>query len=248
MIRPAPSALSAFLLCGALAPLVGCAAASPLPDPDRHALLRSFEGKVLFLRTSLNVLPFFADDTRHLASPLHADSIHLLDDTKGVPIMPGAVVQVIPLGTKVRIEKVEFPTGLVVSRRPLYTPRDNPWVYLALPGFPRGRPFVVVLRQGMTTGDDYRAALNDLFSDDEPSLWMRNVSAEIRRAIEEKRLVAGMDAEQVMLSWGRPEHIRQTLEAGVRLETWTWPLKKRTATLRDGKLAAAAPPLESAAP
>lgn len=237
---------SSLALAPALALLLGgCASAQLLPEQDRAALAKQWEGRILYCRSSLNVLPFYADTTRRLVSPLPADSIHLLDDTQGAPILPGAVEQVLPLGTKVRLERIEYPTGLVRTRRPLYTPRDNTWVYLSLAGQPRGRPLVAVLRYKVSGREDFSAALTDLFSEDEPSLWLKNVPQDIRAAIEEKRLVSGMDTDAVALSWGRPELITQEVEGGVRLETWTWPLKKRTARFRDGKLASATPALDS---
>lgn len=225
----------------AFAALTGCASATRLPEADRLSLPKAFEGKLYYLRSSLNVMPFFADDSKRLVSPLPADSILLLQDSQGAPISPGAVESVLPMGSKVRVEKVELPTGLVVARRPLYTPRESPWVYLSLAGKPHGRPFVAVLRPGIASREEMLAALKDILSEDEPSLWLKNVAPEIRRAIEEKRLVAGMDADCVALAWGRPERIRHEVEAGVRVETWTWQLGKRTATLRDGKLSAATP-------
>jgi hypothetical protein len=229
------------------AALGGCATATQLPDADRQAVIRGWEGRIYYLRASLNVMPFFVDGSKHLVSPWPPDSLPLLEDTKGAPILPGAVEEVLPLGTKVRVDKIEFPTALVITRRPLYTPRENPWVYLSVPGRPRGRPFVAVLRHNLATRESYLAALNDLFCEDEPSLWLKNLTPEIRRALEEKRLLAGMDADAVATAWGKPEKIQQELDAGVKVETWTWPLGKRTATFRDGKLTAASPALEKTA-
>jgi hypothetical protein len=109
----------------------------------------------------------------------------------------------------------------------------------------------------METREEVLAALGDLFSEEEPSVWLKNVGPETRKAIEEKRVLAGMDRDQVALAWGRPERIRQDFEE-VALEEarangevraprdWTWPLGERTATFQEGRLAAATPPLEPA--
>ncbi|HEY3452161.1 MAG TPA: hypothetical protein VGK67_37805 [Myxococcales bacterium] len=247
-------------LCAPLlaAPLSGCATASTVPDADRHSLARAWDGKLVYLRSSVNVLPLFADGSRRLVSPLHPDSILLLADGRGAPVPPGPVESVVPMGSRVRIQKLEFPTGLVVTRRPPGTPREHPWVYLSFPGAAKDLGYVAVLRTAMTTREDVLAALGDLFSDEDPSLWLKSVSPEARRAIEEKRLLSGMDGEQVMASWGRPERTRQDSEAAadadadnplrvaryIRVETWTWPVGLRTATFRDGRLTASTPPLE----
>jgi hypothetical protein len=222
--------------------LAGCAGA-PLPDVDRPSLARGWEGKTFYLRSSLNVMPFFADASRRLASPLFPDSILLLQDSQGAPIPPGPVEEVLPMGTRVRVDRVEFPSGLVVARRPPNTPRHDPWVYLSVPGRAPGRPYVTVLRHNLASREEYLAEVNELLSEDEPVLWLKSASPETRAAIEKKELLPGMDADAVALSWGRPVRIKQELDQGVRVETWTWPLKKRQAVFREGKLIAATPEL-----
>ena len=245
----------ALLLAAALC---GCATARTVSEDDRHSLERAWDGKAAYLRSSLNVLPFFGEADKRLVSPLYPDSIQLPAGAAGAQaLLPGPVESVVPMGAQVRIEKLEFPTSLWASPRPLHTPRGCPWVYLSLPGVPRGQTYVAVLRASMTTREEVLAALGDLFSFDEPSLWLKNAGPETRKAIEEKRLLAGMDGEQVLLSWGRPERIRQDLESPacppdnascirspVRVETWTWPLGVRTATFKDGRLSSAQPALE----
>jgi hypothetical protein len=226
----------------ALWALAGCAGA-PLPDADRPSLVRGWEGQTFYLRSSLNLMPFFGDASNRLASPLFPDSVLLLEDSKGAPIAPGPVEEVLPMGTRVRVDKVEFPSGLVVVRRPPNTPRHNPWVYLSVPGRAPGRPCVAVLRRNLASREEFLAAMNDLLSEDEPSLWLKNASPETRAAIERKALLPGMDADAVALSWGRPTQIKQELDQGVRVETWSWPLKKRQAVFREGKLTAATPEL-----
>lgn len=243
------------------ASVAGCSTARTVPDADRHSLAAAWDGKVVYLRSSLNVLPFYADATKRLVSPLHADSILPATDARGAPVGPGPVESMLPMGTRVRVDKLEFPTGLVVARRPVGTPRESPWVFLSYAGAPRDRAFVAVLRASMTTREDALAALADLFSEEDPSAWLKNVAPETKKAIEEKRLVAGMDRDQVLLAWGRPERIRQDFETAaaqkegvgrpakyVMTETWTWPAGARSATFKEGRLTAAAPPLASAEP
>lgn len=236
-----------FAAIGAALLAAGCASATLLPDEERTQLTRDFEGGVYHLRASMTVTPFFSDGTRRLASRLPADSIHLLDDTKGQPLLPGPQEAILPLGTRVKIDKVEFPTGLVVTRRPLYSPREVPWVYFSVVGEPRGRPYVAVLRPGIKTREEFVAAMDQLFTKDDPAVWLAKSPSTIQEAIREKRLVAGMDSAAVELAWGRPEKIVQAWEQGVRVETWTWPLGKRSVTFRDDRLAESTPPLEKPA-
>ncbi|MFN7134344.1 MAG: hypothetical protein ACK4N5_19855 [Myxococcales bacterium] len=239
-MNPLASAVRA-LLCASL--LSACASATVLPDEERTKLSRDYEGGTYHLRTSLTVTPFFSDNTRRLVSPLPADAIHLLNDTEGQPILPGPQEGILPLGTRVRVEKVEFPTGLVVTKRPLYSPRDVPWLYLSVVGEPRGRPYVAVLRPQIKTREEFVAAVDALLTKDDPAVWLAKYPPEVQQAIREKRLVAGMDPAAVELAWGRPERIKQEYVQGTKVEQWTWPLGKRSATLREDRLVEATPPL-----
>lgn len=46
--------------------------------------------------------------------------------------------------------------------------------------------------------------------------------AEIERAVIDRKVMLGMNAEQVTMSWGRPERINETLTAGRRSEQWVF--------------------------
>ena len=223
--------------------LTACPSATLLPDDQRNQVTKDFEGKILFLKPATYVLPFFSVPESRLVSPLPPDSIHLLDDTKGEPILPGEPEAILKAGTRVRVEKLEFPTGFVVTKRPLYSPRTSPWLYLNVEGRPKGKATIVVLRPGIRSREEFVAAMDQLFHEEDPSAELSRIPPEFRAAIDEKRLVAGMDGESVLLAWGRPEKIHQEFVDGVKVESWTWPLGKRSTTLRDGKLADAVPPL-----
>ncbi len=232
-------------LCAALAiSLGGCASATLVPDDQRIKLTRELEGGVFYLRASVHVLPFFSDPTRRLVTPLPPDSVDLLEDTSGKPILPGPSAALIPLGQRVRIDKIEFPTSLAIARRPLYSPRTNPWVYLSVVGEPAGRPYLAVLRPGIRTREEFLAVFSQLFSDENPESWLTRYPNEVRSALRQKRLLRGMDTDAVRLAWGPPEQIHREFLDGAKVETWTWPLRKRTATLRDGRLVEARPALE----
>ncbi len=76
--------------------LAGCSAARTVPDADRHSLARAWEGKLVYLRSSVNVLPFHADASRRLVTPLHLDSIVPVSDGQGRPVPVGPVEAVVP--------------------------------------------------------------------------------------------------------------------------------------------------------
>lgn len=62
---------------------------------------------------------------------------------------------------------------------------------------------------------------------------------EIRSAIEERRVVRGMDAEAVRLAWGEPDAVERTPSAvapGLVYERWTWRAAARVAWLAEGRV------------
>ena len=224
--------------------LSGCASATLIPDDQRLAIVRDLEGRALFLRASVHVLPFFGDTSRRLITPLPPDSVELLEDASGNPILPGPAEGLLALGTRVRIQKVELPTSLAMARRPLYSPRPNPWIFLTVVGEPRDRPYIAVLRPGIKTREEFLAVFAQLFVDEDPEEGLARYPADVREAVRQKRLLRGMDGDAAKLAWGSPERIHQEVSNGVKLETWTWPLNKRTAKFRDGRLSEAVPALE----
>ncbi len=231
------------LLCVAAA-LSGCASAVLVPDDQRLSLERDLEGRAFFLRASAHVLPFFGDATRRLATLLPPDSVELIDDPSGQPILPGPTEGLLEIGTRVRIQKVEFPTSLAMARRPLYSPRPNPWVYFAVVGEPAGRPYVAVLRPQIKTREEFLAVFEQVFTEVNPEVDLARFAPDVRAALRQKRLVRGMETDAAKLAWGPPERIQQAYADGVKVETWTWPLGKRTAKFRDGKLIESVPAAE----
>ncbi len=228
----------------ALAALAGCASASLIKSDDVARIERDLTGARYYLRSSLFVMPFFHDESRRLASPYHPDSIELLLSPTGEVISPGDEEGLLPIGSQVRIDKVEMPTSLVVTRRPLYSPRDVPWVYFSLMGQRGGAPYVAVMRQGIRTKEEFYGAFDRLFSKESTERWLEQYPRHVRDAIKEKRLLVGMDAQAVEHSWGKPERARSSLEDGILVMEWFWPLGHRSALFREERLVSATPPIE----
>lgn len=238
-----------FVAAGCALLLASCASVPQLPDLDTTKLASDFRGKIVYLRSSLHVMPFFSDSSKKLASIYPPDSVELLNDTQGKVILPGPSAGLLPLGTMVRLEKVEFPSAWTMARRPLYSPRSNPWIYFSV--VKKNSPaYVAVLRLGIKNREEFYAEMNEFFSDDEPTPMLNRYPLEIRKAIEEKRLVPDMEPPAVAWAWGRPERIRKEYLGHTRekIEVWTWPLHKRTATFRNDKLIRSNPPWEKTAP
>lgn len=53
-------------------------------------------------------------------------------------------------------------------------------------------------------------------------LYSENLKPEVKKAIQEKKVLEGMDREQVILALGRPEHKSRETKDGLELEDWVY--------------------------
>jgi hypothetical protein len=228
------------LLLAALA--AGCGSHTRMPPEARASLSSTLTGPEAeqYLRLSGNVTPFFGDASKRLLTPYAPEDVRLLDDTGGKPINPGAVERILPVGTKVRITRVEFPTSWVVAERVLYTPRTWPWVYLAEEGAsPEAPPLVLVLPPNLERPEDFRTELEKYLAPRDLKAQLEALAPAVREAVREKRLIANMPLDAVRMAWGPPERIVRSLEGTAKNEEWTYPGGRRKAFLTDGRLARA---------
>jgi hypothetical protein len=218
----------------ALALLLATAACYPrasVPDSERqksHAL----EGQQRYAKVALYVGPFFGDGSRMLASDQPFEELDLLEDSAGKPIAPPRAERVLSPGTPLRVEKVEFPTGWIIARRVVMTPRYHPWVFLSLEGEPR--PIVLVLPQTLSTADDVRVELERYLGGPEARGAYDALPEPQRTAVAKKRLVEGMGPRAAEMAWGYPE--KKVIDRPARAEVWTWPGEQRKAFLQEDRI------------
>jgi len=220
------TAALALLLAAACTPLV------VVPDAERERTRAALDGAPRFLRVAVTVHPLFGDTSRRLlldGPPAEADLLRGGQDER---IDPPPAERVLPPGTPVRIEQVEFPTGLIIARRVIMSPRYHPWVLLSIPGDPR--PHVLVLPQTTATAADALAEVDRVLTGDDPSAAFAALPAEHREAIRRKELSDGMSPRAVEMAWGQPE--RRRIDRPARTEEWAWPGGKRRASFNDEKL------------
>ncbi len=216
-------------------------------------MARAFEGERVQLASSLYVYDFFADAGWLLASPYPPDSVDLLRAESGEAILPGAPRAILPLGTRVRIEEIHFPSPLFAGRRPEGTPRDAIWIAFtclergACPAAEGGRQMVAVIAGEISARADLERRLARLFSFGDPVSGLSRYSGEERAALMAKQLSPGMSPPAAALAWGTPASIRVEWQGGVKVETWRWPLGRRTAVFRGQRLVESSPPLEARA-
>ena len=217
--------------------LASCASYTALSTSDLGEVDREVaRAPQQYLRLSYFVMPFFGDATKRLLSPLRPEEIQLLESPDHRLIPPGRVERVLPAGTRVRVERVEFPTSLNVAVRVAYSPRTQPWVYLSLQTAPDAQPLVLVLRPNLRTKAEVLAELEQYLSHEDIAPRMAKYGQAVQEGVRTKHAVVDMPAEALEAAWGYPERKDIRYEAGVRLETWTYPLALRKAFLSDGRL------------
>lgn len=216
----------------------GCVTAQvTVPPAQISELERSLTGQERFLRVSMYATPFYGDATKRLMTPVPPELVRYLDDTSGKPINPGPIERTWPVGTKVKITRVEFPTSWVMAERVLYTPRTLVWLYLEVAGAPRrAPPAVVVLRPGIKTDQEFLAELDRHLTRDDPAPLLENLGDAVREAVKAKNALVDMPAEALEMAWGFPESKRIELVDQSRRETWRWAEGARTAVLVDGRV------------
>ena len=223
--------LRTLLFVATLASLLACTPRATIPDADRARVDRELSGAQRYLRVAAYVAPFWGDRSKLLLTDQPPGELDYIETAGGVPIAPPAPEKVLPPGTAVRVRDIEFPTGWLIARRVVMTPRYNPWVFVE---GPESRPLVVVLSQTTATYDDVRAELGQILTPDDPSSLYRALPQEQRDAVLRKDVVEGMSTRAVEMAWGLPERKRIDRPAGT--EEWSWFEGKRKAFFQDERL------------
>ncbi len=218
-----------------LASLLAAACAAPnlaISEGDRQRLVGELEGRRRFTRVALYDGDFFGDHNGCLVSDQPFGELDLLEHPDGSVIPPPAATSVIPPGTPVRIEKVEFPTGWTIAERMVMTPRYQPWLHLAVKGEPRR--CVLVLPQDLRSREDALAEIGRVLSVDDPSPELDAMPQAWRDAVLKKELVEGMSPAAVEMAWGLPD--KRHIDRPARTEDWSWAGGRRRASFQDDRL------------
>jgi hypothetical protein len=176
--------------------------------------------------------PLFGDHGKLLLLDAPAGEVDLLRATDGAVIPPPAVERILPPGTPVRVERVEFPTGMIIATRAVMSPRYHPWLYLKASG--EERPYVMVLSHASVSADAILAEVDRMLTRDDPSRALAALPPEQRDAIGRRELIEGMGPRAVEMAWGVPEKIR--IDRPAATAEWAWPTGKRRAWFQDEKL------------
>jgi len=218
--------LPLLLLAAACVPRVN------VPEGERQRVADALAGTTRYLRVAVYVGPFYGDRSLALVSDRPYSELDLLESPDGRPILPPPAERILPPGTPVVIQQVQFPTGVIIVSRPLMTPRYHPWVYLRIEG--DERPHVLVLPQTVASLEDVRGDVDRVLVGDDPGPAFRALPQAQREAILRKEPAEGMGRQALVMAWGYPDKILVDRPAGT--EEWTWTGGKRRASLQDEKL------------
>lgn len=216
----------------ALLALAACTPTTVVPDAERERTRAALDAQQRWLRVAVTVHPLFGDTSKRLLLDGPPAEVDLLRGAQDEIIAPPPAEKVLPPGTPVRVQEVEFPTGMIIAGRVLMSPRYHPWVLLAVPG--DARPHVLVLSQTIATAADAVAEVERVLAADDPSAAFAALPQEQRDAVLRKELVEGMSTRAVEMAWGLPE--RKRIDRPARTEEWAWPGGKRRAAFSDDKL------------
>ncbi len=212
--------------------VLACTPRVVIPDSEREKVRAALTGEQRWVAVACYAAPFWGDTSKVLLSDQPLDELDLVESGTGTPITPPPAQKIVPPGTPVRIADVEFPTGWVISKRVVMSPRYHPWVLLEVPG--DTRPYVVVLSQTVASYDDVKNELDRILSKSDPSAALAGLPDEQRAAVLKKTLVEGMSTRAVEMSWGLPE--RKRIDRPSNTEEWWWPGGKRHAFFQDDRL------------
>lgn len=200
--------------------LGACPAETLLSLQDQESIQKQQANRTYFLRQSCFVGPFFSYDDRLLLSERGLDEKVLVESVDGEPILPAEPVAIVPFGTKVKVQSVEFPTSAVVTGRRLKSPRYFTWVYLSIEGRSEQKPLVLVLTNEMRTTPDFEKALGLFLVSEDPRLAFAGWPPETLQAVEEKKVLPGMRWDALLRSRSHPDKVERSQQGSLRVEKW----------------------------
>lgn len=161
-----------------------------------------------WLSTSMYAGQFYDDDKQYLVDFRPFSSIDDAQTFDGYILYPPAPKTTIPAGTLVKIDTISYPDDQTRKRRPIYSPRDNVWVYLQIAA-ERGRvnvfrekPHILVLPKVITTEQQVRGYLSRFLSVKDPNRWILHLESYLQDGIFEKRPMVGMKREHLIAALG----------------------------------------------
>jgi hypothetical protein len=142
------------------------------------------------------------------------DAIDDATTPAGSIIYPPETKEIVPAGTLIQIKSVIFPTASIRKNRPLYSPRNQIWLYVRI-AKERGKvsifrelDHVIIVPKSINTKEDLKGFINTLMARNDPHSWILQEQSYIQEAIWQKRAVIGMSKRDVLASLGPAEKMQ----------------------------------------
>lgn len=188
------------------------------------------------LRLSYFVTSFFGDDSKLLLSQYPPEELKMVLQPDGTPVIPETTLKIIPAGTPARILGLEFPTSWAIASRIPYTPRFQPWLFVAVQGEPTDIPFVIPLNPRLSTVAEALAEVDRYLAREDLKPFIASLPEGMRTDVRNKSARQDMPVQALEMVWGYPDLKRITFdEEGTRTESWEWGDGIRSAIVKDGR-------------
>jgi len=188
----------------------GCVHQMELSRETMRKVDSAVVGKTFWLKQSLYTGSFYDDDRFALVSTNQFDELVYVKMPDGESILPPEAKSIIPFGTKVIVQSIEWPDLQNYINRPIFTPRHLPWMKLKI-ALDRGevslfRPeiFIYVLSINADNAKNFDAWFRSVFSDKDSNVWLLGLKPEFREGVLEKKAVKGMPKDVLIAALGEP--------------------------------------------
>ncbi|MEI6804945.1 MAG: hypothetical protein WCK49_00370 [Myxococcaceae bacterium] len=152
-------------------------------------MTQSWAAQSYWVKQSLYGGLFYDDDRYGLVSPEPFEKLTYLKSLAGDYIIPPPSTEIILFGTRVQIQKIEWPTEQNIIKRPLLTPRYLPWIYLTVAldrgavTLSRERTYVMLVPEEIKSEKALMDWFLNYFSKQDNNLYFLNLSPSEQEAI-----------------------------------------------------------------
>ena len=205
-------------------------------ESQNSEINRKYAQKPFYLTSSQYFGEFWGDKRYEYLTPYVPESLTYLSSITGKNIPPPPHKGIIPAGTPLRIERIEFPTAEVFNSRALVTPRYYPWVYCVVSMPERAVKGLIVIPAGIEEPlESIERKLLTIISEEDPRPKISALSEEEQEAIKTKIPYLGMSIEAAGFALGPAPEIEADYEGEKAEEIWKF-YDGKTYSFDKGKL------------
>lgn len=158
----------------------------------------------------MNAGSFYDNEQITLIDHRPFSAINEVSTLDGYHLFPPKESHTIPAGTLVQLHNISYPSAKTDWQRPLYSPKENILVYLRVAqergnvSLFREKLHVMIAPKHINNEAQLKTFLKDIFVKEDPNNWILKESSHIQKAIWEKKVLMGMNKQQIESSLGPP--------------------------------------------